>query len=71
MGKQCQLIVVDGEQEVVSHSDGLAVKGVLDALDELNDPADGQYGRLAHWLTKLQVESEEGLHHVAHTVGQQ
>ena len=63
--------MVDGEQEMVSHSDGLTVEGVLDTLDELKDPADGQHGRLVHWLTKPRVKSEEGLHHVAHAVGQE
>ena len=43
MGEQCQLIVVDGQEEMVGHSDGLAVEGVLDTLDELDDPADGQH----------------------------
>ena len=56
---------------MVSHSDGLTVEGVLDTLDELKDPADGQHGRLVHWLTKPRVKSEEGLHHVAHAVGQE
>ena len=56
---------------MVSNSDGLAVERVLDTLDELNDSADGQHRRLAHWLAQSQVESEEGLHHVAHAVGQE
>ena len=63
--------MVDDEQQVVGHTDGLTVEGVLDTLDELNDSADGQHGRFAHRLAKLQVKSEKSLHHVAHAVGQE
>ena len=63
--------MVDNEEQVVSHCDGLAVECVLDTLDQLNDPAYCQHRGLAHRLAQPQVKSEEGLHHVTHTVGQE
>ena len=65
-GEQSQFIVVDDENKVFRHGEGLPVKGVLNTLDQLNHSTDGQDRRLAHGLAQPQVEGEQSLDHVTH-----